>query len=58
MTLPLLARGGCRPQLARQTLLRSLRAALCHTSFSAFLAMLARIDAVACRTAMWPHPGP
>ena len=29
MTLPLLARGGYRPQLATQTLLRSLRAALC-----------------------------
>ena len=29
MTLPLLARSGCRRQLATQTLLRSLRAALC-----------------------------
>ena len=29
MTLPLLARSGCRRQLATQTLLRSLRSALC-----------------------------
>ena len=29
MTLPLLARSGCRRQLATQTLLRSLRAELC-----------------------------
>ena len=55
MTLPLLARGGCRPQLARQTLLRSLRAALCLLALGT---LPARTSGRTTRWTLRPNFGP